>query len=73
MKSRSSISKPKKSRFRFIGETIEELKKATWPTRQEALRLSIMVMIVCLVAGIVLGIIDYGFTELLNKVFLRGK
>ena len=58
------------SRFRFIGETIGELKKVVWPTRREATYLTILVLIVSLVAGLVLGGIDYGFTDLIDKVFL---
>ena len=72
MKSRFPSQKTKKSRFRFIGEIVEELRKAAWPTRQETLRLSFMVLIVCLILGIVLGAIDYGFTEL-SKIFLGGR
>lgn len=63
---------PKKGRFRFFGETIAELRKVTWPTRQEAVRLTIIVLIVCVVVGIILGSIDYGFTELVKGVFLPG-
>lgn len=63
---------PKKSRFRFFGETVAELKKVTWPTRQEAIRLTIIVIIVCTILGAILGSIDYGFTKLVSKVFLRG-
>lgn len=73
MKGRSPTPKSKKSRFRFVGETIGELKKVVWPTRQEALRLTIMVLAVCLTVGLILGAIDYGFTELLTKVLLGGK
>ena len=60
------------SRFRFIGETVAELKKVVWPTRQEAIRLTIMVLIVCLVVGLILGALDYGFTHLVEKFFLPG-
>ncbi len=65
--------KPKRSRFAFIRDIIDELRKVTWPTRREAVRLTIMVIIVCVVVGIFLGAIDYGFAELVAKVFLGGK
>jgi len=54
----------KKSRFSFFPEVIAELRKAHWPTRQEALRLSILVLIVCAVVGAILGALDLGFTRL---------
>ena len=54
----------KKSRFSFFPETIAELRKAHWPTRQEALRLSLLVLLVCAVVGAILGGLDYAFTQL---------
>jgi len=53
----------KKSRPSFFREAVEELKKAHWPTRQETIRLSILVLIVCIVVGAILGALDYGFTK----------
>jgi len=60
------------SRFRFIGETIAELKKVVWLTRQETAYLTLLVLIVAVTVGLVLGAIDYGFTNLVNKLFLGG-
>jgi len=60
------------SRFRFIGETIAELKKVVWLTRREAAYLTVLVLIVSIAVGLVLGAIDYGFTGLINKLFLGG-
>jgi len=57
----------------WMGEIIAELRKVVWPTRQEAIRLTIMVLIVCLIVGIILGTLDYGFTQLVRKVFLGGE
>ena len=61
-----------KSRFSLFKGIYDELKKVTWPTRREGIRLTIMVVIVCLVVGIFLGAIDLGFSELVSKVFLGG-
>jgi preprotein translocase subunit SecE len=54
----------KKSRFSFFTEVIPELRKAHWPTRQEALRLSLLVLVVCAVIGGILGALDWVFTQL---------
>lgn len=70
--SRVKTGQAKKSRFSFVPETIAELRKVTWPSRQETIRLSAMVLIVCVVVGLILGGIDYGFTQLVAKVFLGG-
>ena len=58
------------SRFRFIGETITELKKVVWLTRREGSYLTFLVIIVSITAGVVLGTLDYGFTALVDKIFL---
>jgi len=64
-KKASTKSAPaKKSRFSFFPEVIAELRKAHWPTRQEALRLSIMVLVVCAIVGGILGALDLAFTKL---------
>ena len=60
--------KQKRSRFSFVTDIYAELKKVIWPTRQEAIRLSILVFIACLVVGAILGGFDYGFTSLINTV-----
>jgi preprotein translocase subunit SecE len=54
----------KKSRFSFFAEVVAELRKAHWPTRQEAVRLSILVLAICVVVGIILGGLDWAFTRL---------
>ena len=68
-----SVAVPaKKSRLRFFAEVVEELRKAHWPTRQETFRLSLLVLIVCVVVGGILGALDYGFTKLLARLLLGG-
>jgi preprotein translocase subunit SecE len=54
----------KKSRFAFFNEVVAELRKAHWPSRNEAIRLSLLVLVVCTVLGAVLGALDYGFYRL---------
>ena len=72
MKQRSATAKRKSPRFRFIRETIGELKKVVWLTRREAAYLTGLVLIVAITVGIILGVIDYGFTRLVNDLFLGG-
>ena len=69
---RSAKAKRSAPRFRFISETIAELKKVVWLTRREAAYLTVLVLIVAVTVGLILGIIDYGFTKLVNDVFLSG-
>jgi preprotein translocase SecE subunit len=56
--------------FNYIGEIINELKKVVWLTRREAAYLTVLVLIVAISAGIFLGALDYGFTDLIDKIFL---
>ncbi len=58
------------SRFRLIGEIIAELRKVVWLSRREAAYLSALVLIVSVAAGIFLGAVDYGFTRLVENIFL---
>ena len=69
---RGTTTKQGSLRFRFIGETIAELKKVVWLTRREAAYLTVLVLIVSIITGIVLGITDYAFNKLVNNVFLGG-
>ena len=62
----------KRSRFSFIGETIAELKKVVWLTRREAAYLTFMVLVVAIIVALILGGFDYGFTNLVDKLFLGG-
>ncbi len=70
--SRVKSGQTKKSRFSFFPDVIGELRKVTWPSRQETIRLSALVLVVCVIVGLILGGIDYGFTQLVAKVFLGG-
>jgi len=54
--------------FRFIGEVVSELRRVTWPTRQETMRLSIMVVAVATAIGLFLGIFDMGFARLIDLI-----
>jgi len=56
--------------FGYVSEIINELKKVVWLTRREAAYLTGMVLIVTIIAGIVLGSLDFGFTELVNRIFV---
>jgi len=53
----------------YIREVISELRKVVWPTREEARRLTVMVIIIAGVIGLFLGAIDLGFTRLVDLFF----
>lgn len=68
---RTAGAAPRGGVFRFLIEVIAELRRTTWPTRQEATRLSILVLIVSAFFGVFLGAIDYGFGQL-SKFLIGG-
>jgi preprotein translocase subunit SecE len=49
---------------RYYRETVGELKKVVWPTRQETLRLTGVVLLVITVTAMLLGGFDYVFAWL---------
>jgi len=65
-------AKQSRSRFRLIGGIIGELRKVVWLSKREATYLTALVLIVSITIGIFLGAIDYGFTSLVDKLFLGG-
>jgi len=52
----------------YIRNSFEELTKITWPTKNQAIRLTIIVLVMCIIIAFVLGIIDYIFMSLYEYV-----
>jgi len=52
----------------FLKETRDELKKVVWPSRQEVIRLTFVVIAVSLVVGLFLGGLDFVFTKIIETV-----
>lgn len=50
----------------YLKNSYNELKKVTWPTREETTRSTIVVVLFTIGIAAFLGIIDYGFNELLD-------
>jgi len=53
----------------YFRESVEELHKVRWPTRQQAIRLSVIVLIFCAISSVIFGAIDGVFSELI-RLFL---
>jgi preprotein translocase subunit SecE len=48
---------------RWFNETIGELRKVHWPTRQEALYLTRIVIVVVIIMSLALGFLDFLFSK----------
>ena len=48
----------------FLVQTQDELKKVTWPTQKEVVRLTAAVILVSLIVGLYIGGIDFILTQI---------
>ena len=55
----------------FLKEVRLEMKKVNWPSRQETIQYTLIVIGVSVVVAIYLGGLDFIFSFLLNKLILR--
>ena len=58
--------------MRIIGEVVGELRRVTWPTKEETLRLTLMVIAVATAVGIFLGLVDLGFARIMDVILHSG-
>ena len=49
---------------RYIRETWFELRKVSWPTRNEAINLTIVVVVVAVFMAVVLSLMDWSFSSM---------
>jgi preprotein translocase subunit SecE len=68
---RSGLAAVASWRPRFVMDIINELRKVVWPSRQDTVHLTFVVVIVALMVGAVLGGIDIGFGWLIDNLLLR--
>ena len=54
--------------IKYLKETRAELRKVSWPSRQEALNLTLIVVAFTVFMAVLLGIIDYIFAWLFGLV-----
>ena len=52
----------------FMNEVVSELAKVTWPTQKETSSATFIVIVMVLISGLVLGVLDYVWTRLLQLV-----
>ena len=55
--------------IRYLRETRAELKKVTWPTQKEALNLTYIVLGVTFAFALVLGVLDWVFSQIFQLLF----
>jgi preprotein translocase subunit SecE len=55
----------------FLKEVRDELKKVVWPTRDEVIRLTGVVIIISVIVGLFLGGTDFILTKLVGLLITR--
>lgn len=55
----------------FLREVRDELTKVVWPTREEIIRLTGVVILISLFVGLFLGGVDFILTKLTELIILR--
>jgi len=69
----AAASGPRTERFAFFRSIAGELRKVTWPTREETQRLTSLVVAVSLAVGLSLGALDFFFTKSINALLSLGR
>ena len=54
----------------FLQETVSELRKSVWPSREETARLTVVVLVLSVVAAFFLGGLDQLFRQTFNRFVL---
>jgi preprotein translocase subunit SecE len=62
-------SLPKNLPATFVSEVVEELKKVTWPTRDETIKLTGTVIVISLVISAFIGGLDILFVHITSLLF----
>ena len=52
----------------FMNEVVLELSRVTWPTQKETTNATIITIVMVLISGMVLGLLDYVWTKLLQWI-----
>ncbi len=53
----------------YFGDSLEELRQVRWPTQQQAIRLTVIVIGFIIVASIFFGVVDGIFSEVIRLTF----
>ncbi len=53
---------------RFIDEAWSELKKVSWPTREQVRNLTVLVFVVSFAVGVYITVLDFGFSTLVARL-----
>lgn len=67
----SKFAKARKKTIRFFKDIRSELKKVIWPTKEQMVNNTLTVLFACLVIGVVIWVVDFGLTKLVELALLK--
>ena len=56
----------------YLSASRAELAKVSWPNRRQTIRLTLLVIAFSLVMAAVLGLMDFIFSNLVQKIIVKG-
>lgn len=60
---------PNVAPVQFLKEVVTELKKVTWPTRAETIKLTAVVIAISVIVGLFIGGLDIVFLRITSLIF----
>ena len=57
---------------RFVDEAWSELKKVSWPTREQTRNLTVLVFVVSFSVGLYITVLDFGFAQVVARLVRPG-
>lgn len=70
--SRAAAGKDKRNAGKFLREVRLELSKVTWPSREELIQSTIVVLVAVVIAGVYIAFFDEIFSRLINMLASAG-
>jgi preprotein translocase subunit SecE len=55
----------------FLREVRSEMERVNWPTKDQTIRLTTIVIALTLGIGLYIGLLDVGLTQVTSKLFIR--
>ncbi|MGB6838926.1 MAG: preprotein translocase subunit SecE [Microgenomates group bacterium] len=57
--------------IKFFKEVKIELSRVTWPKKDQVIKLTLIIFIICGAIGLYVGILDFSFTKLLELLIAK--
>jgi preprotein translocase subunit SecE len=53
----------------FIDDVQKEMKKVTWPTKEQLREATTVTIVICVLISLLLGVLDFGITKFIGLIF----